>query len=35
MQGWLRVRSEHIQTRAQLAEWVTLGTTYARTLPSK
>jgi TfoX-like protein len=35
MQGWLRVRSEHLQTRAQLAEWVTLGTTYARTLPSK
>jgi hypothetical protein len=35
MEGWLRVRSEHIQTRAQLAEWVTLGTTYARTLPSK
>ena len=35
MQGWLRVRAEHIQTRAQLAEWVTLGTTYARTLPSK
>jgi TfoX/Sxy family transcriptional regulator of competence genes len=35
MQGWLRVRSEHLETRAQLAEWVTLGTTYARTLPSK
>jgi TfoX/Sxy family transcriptional regulator of competence genes len=35
MQGWLRVRSEHIQTRAQLVEWVNLGTTYARTLPSK
>jgi TfoX/Sxy family transcriptional regulator of competence genes len=35
MQGWLRVRSEHVQSRAQLAEWVTLGTTYARTLPSK
>ena len=24
-----------LETRAQLAEWVTLGTTYARTLPSK
>ena len=35
MQGWLRVRSEDLQTQAQLAEWVTLGTTYARTLPSK
>ena len=35
MQGWLRVRSEDLETRAQLAEWVTLGTTYARTLPSK
>jgi len=35
MQGWLRVRSQDIQTRAQLAEWVTLGTTSARTLPSK
>jgi hypothetical protein len=35
MQGWLRVRSEHVQTRPQLAEWVNMGTTYARTLPSK
>jgi len=35
VQGWLRVRSDDLETRAQLAEWVTLGTTYARTLPSK
>jgi hypothetical protein len=35
MQGWLRVDAEHIATKAQLAKWVELGTTYARSLPAK
>jgi hypothetical protein len=35
MQGWLRVAPEHVRTKAQLAKWVKLGTTYARSLPAK
>ena len=35
MQGWLRVDSEHVRTEPQLAKWVELGTTYARSLPVK
>ena len=35
MQGWLRVASEDLRTKRQLAKWVTLGTTYARSLPAK
>jgi TfoX/Sxy family transcriptional regulator of competence genes len=35
MEGWLRVASEHLRTRSQLAKWVALGTTYARSLPAK
>ena len=35
MQGWLRVAPEDVGTRRQLARWVTLGTTYARSLPVK
>jgi TfoX/Sxy family transcriptional regulator of competence genes len=35
MQGWLRVPPEHVRTKRQLAEWVELGTTYARSLPAK
>ncbi len=35
MPGWLRVDTEQLQTRRQLAKWVTLGTTYARSLPAK
>ena len=35
MQGWLRVDSEHLRTKAQLAKWVKLGATYARSLPAK
>ena len=35
MQGWLRVGPEEVGTRRQLARWVTLGTTYARSLPAK
>ncbi len=35
MQGWLRVDLEDLRTKRQLARWVTLGTTYARSLPPK
>lgn len=35
MQGWLRVDAEHVRTKRQLAKWVQLGTTYARSLPAK
>jgi hypothetical protein len=35
MRGWLRVGPEDVATKRQLARWVTLGTTYARSLPAK
>ena len=35
MQGWLRVAPEDVRTKRQLARWVELGTTYARSLPAK
>jgi len=35
MDGWLRVASEHLKTERQLAKWVELGTSYARSLPEK
>jgi TfoX/Sxy family transcriptional regulator of competence genes len=35
MQGWLRVDADDLRTRRQLARWVELGTTYARSLPPK
>jgi TfoX/Sxy family transcriptional regulator of competence genes len=35
MEGWLRVAAEHLRTKRQLAKWVAIGATYARTLPSK
>ena len=35
MQGWLRVDSEDVRTKRQLAKWVELGTAYARSLPPK
>ena len=35
LQGWLRVDSEDLRTKRQLAEWVELGTAYARSLPAK
>jgi hypothetical protein len=35
MRGWLRVASEDLRTKRQLAKWVTLGATYARSLPAK
>lgn len=35
MPGWLRVDAEDVRTERQLAKWVELGTTYARSLPAK
>ncbi len=35
MQGWLRVDTDDVSTERQLAKWVELGTSYARTLPAK
>jgi TfoX/Sxy family transcriptional regulator of competence genes len=35
MQGWLRVADEDLRTKRQLAKWVELGASYARSLPSK
>ena len=35
MQGWLRVTHEDLRTNRPLAKWVTLGATYARSLPPK
>jgi TfoX N-terminal domain len=35
MAGWLRVDADDVKTKRQLAKWVDLGTTYARSLPAK
>jgi TfoX/Sxy family transcriptional regulator of competence genes len=35
MAGWLRLDSQDVRTKRQLAKWVGLGTTYARSLPAK
>lgn len=35
MSGWLRVSHENLRTKRQLARWVDLGVTYAKTLPEK
>jgi TfoX/Sxy family transcriptional regulator of competence genes len=35
MRGWLRLGTEHVRTKRELARWVTLGTTYAHSLPAK
>jgi TfoX/Sxy family transcriptional regulator of competence genes len=35
MQGWLRVDPQDVRTKRQLAKWVELGATYARSLPAK
>ena len=35
MQGWLRVDSEDVQSRDELAAWVERGTAYAGSLPAK
>ena len=35
MAGWLRIASEHLRTKRQLAKWAGLGAAYARSLPLK
>jgi hypothetical protein len=35
MPGWLRVDLPDVRTKQQLAKWVGLGVTYARSLPAK
>jgi TfoX/Sxy family transcriptional regulator of competence genes len=35
MRGWLRVDTDGVRTKAQLAKWVERGAAYARSLPSK
>jgi TfoX/Sxy family transcriptional regulator of competence genes len=35
MPGWLRVSSDDVRTKPQLTKWVTLGSAFARSLPSK
>jgi TfoX/Sxy family transcriptional regulator of competence genes len=35
MTGWLRVDSDAVRTKRQLARWVNLGTGYAASLPRK
>jgi hypothetical protein len=35
MKGWLRVDTDDVRTKRQLAKWVKLGTNYARSLPAK
>jgi hypothetical protein len=35
MAGWLRVDTDDVRTKRQLAKWVGLGTAYARSLPGK
>ena len=35
MRGWLRVDAEEVKTQRELAKWVELGTSYARSLPAK
>ena len=35
MQGWLRVDTDDVRTKRQLAKWVELGATFARSLPAK
>lgn len=35
MQGWLRVDSDDVRSSSDLAKWVWIGATYARSLPAK
>jgi TfoX/Sxy family transcriptional regulator of competence genes len=35
MAGWLRVDSDDVREQPELARWVELGTTFARSLPPK
>lgn len=35
LQGWLRVDADAVRTKRQLAKWVDIGTSRARSLPAK
>ena len=35
MDGWLRIDAEGVKTSRDLKRWVTIGATYARSLPPK
>src|SRR5438034_1873681 len=35
MAGWLRVDTDDVATKTELAKWVEIGTGYARSLPAK
>ena len=35
MRGWLRVDAADVGTKRELAKWLDLGATYARSLPAK
>jgi hypothetical protein len=35
MSGWLRVDTDDVRLKRQLAKWVTLGVSYAKSLPRK
>jgi TfoX/Sxy family transcriptional regulator of competence genes len=35
MDGWLRVAPEGVRTKRELERWVSVGVTYARSLPPK
>jgi TfoX/Sxy family transcriptional regulator of competence genes len=35
MKGWLRVDAADVETADELAKWVQIGATYARSLPAK
>jgi TfoX/Sxy family transcriptional regulator of competence genes len=35
MRGWLRVEAEDVGSDAELAKWVDVGSTFARSLPAK
>jgi TfoX/Sxy family transcriptional regulator of competence genes len=35
MRGWLRVDTEHLQTKGELAVWVQRGVSFAASLPAK
>jgi TfoX/Sxy family transcriptional regulator of competence genes len=35
MAGWLRIPSDDVRTKRQLSKWVTIGTSYAGSLPPK
>jgi TfoX/Sxy family transcriptional regulator of competence genes len=35
LKGWLRLDTKDVKGKRELAKWVELGTTYARSLPAK